>query len=153
KSDDEAAVFAKVMKAGAPLGDYVNRKFFRGLLTGLNEAFEVSADQQAAVIKSSPASKMLIKRFLGGQDIRRYSINEDGRYLIVIPCGWTRQQMAKSRKAPAGFSEWEVWNWFSQEYAALARHFKPFKDALRKRQDQGDYWWELRPCDYYKYFD
>ena len=25
-----------------------------------------------------------------------------------------------------------------------------FTDALRKRSDQGDYWWELRACDYYR---
>ena len=31
KSDEEAAVFEKVMKAGKPLGEYVERKFFRGL--------------------------------------------------------------------------------------------------------------------------
>ena len=24
---------------------------------------------------------------------------------------------------------------------------------MKKRQDQGDYWWELRPCDYYEYLD
>jgi len=30
---------------------------------------------------------------------------------------------------------------------------KNFGEPLRKRQDKGDYWWELRPCDYYEYFD
>ena len=24
---------------------------------------------------------------------------------------------------------------------------------MKKRQDQGDYWWELRPCDYYQHLD
>src|ERR1039457_3586828 len=40
KSDEEASVFAKLMQAGIPLRQYIQRKFFRGLLTGLNEAFE-----------------------------------------------------------------------------------------------------------------
>ena len=31
KSDEEAAVFEKVMKAGKPLGEYVEGKFFRGV--------------------------------------------------------------------------------------------------------------------------
>ena len=39
------------------------------------------------------------------------------------------------------------------EYSSLAAHLQPFSDDLRKRQDQGEYWWELRPCDYYNYFD
>lgn len=30
---------------------------------------------------------------------------------------------------------------------------KPFEDAAKKRQDQGDYWWELRACDYYSEFE
>ena len=35
----------------------------------------------------------------------------------------------------------------------MADHLETFADALRKRDDQGDFWWELRPCDYYRYFD
>jgi hypothetical protein len=153
KSDAEAAVFAKVIKAGKPLGNYVERKFFRGLLTGLNEAFELSAGQRAALIKSSVSSSALIKPFLGGKDIRRYKIQDDGRVVIVIPSGWTREQLVKKKKGAETFSEREAWNWFRDEYPKLAEHFAPYVDALRKRQDQGDYWWELRSCDYYNYFD
>jgi len=153
KSDEEAAVFAKIMNAGKPLGEYVARKIFYGLKTGFNKAFEVSADQRTALTKVSPASKALIKPFLGGQNIRRYHINDEGRYLIVIPCGWTRRQMAKERKASADFSEREAWNWLSSEHPGIAGHLASFIDPLRKRQDQGDYWWELRPCDYYEYLE
>jgi hypothetical protein len=153
KSDEEAVVFNKVMKAGKPLGEYVERKLFYGLKTGLNEAFEITGAQRAALIKASPASKTLIKPFLGGQDIRRFLINDEGRYLIVIPCGWTRREITRTKKGSARFSEREAWNWFSGEYKNIAEHFGPFENALRKRQDQGDYWWELRPCDYYEYFD
>ena len=153
KSDAEAAVFAKVMKAGKPLGDFVERKIFYGLKTGFNEAFEVTAIQRAALTKSSTASKTLIKPFLGGQDIRRYCVEDDERFLIVIPCGWTREQMAKARKIAADISERSAWNWFSDEYPKLAEHLSPFMNALKKRQDQGDYWWEIRPCNYYEYLD
>ena len=153
KSDAEAAVFSKVMRAGKPLGEYVERKIFYGLKTGLNEAFEVTAVQRTALTKSSPDSKALIKPFLGGQDIRRYCLEDDGRFLIVIPCGWTRQQMAKAQKGVADVSERSAWNWFSSEYPKLAEHLASFTDGLKKRQDQGDYWWELRPCDYYEYLN
>jgi hypothetical protein len=153
KSDAEAAVFAKVVKAGKPLGDYVERKIFYGIKTGLNEAFEVTAAQRTALTKSSPDSKTLIKPFLGGQDIRRYYVEDDGRFLIVIPCGWTREQMAKATKGSADISERASWNWFSNKHPKLAAHLATFTDALKKRQDQGDYWWELRPCDYYQHLD
>ncbi len=31
-----------------------------------------------------------------------------------------------------------------------ADHLLPFRAAAQKRQDHGDFWWELRPCDYYQ---
>ena len=42
KSDEEAKVFAKILRAGKPLGEYVDRKMFYGVKTGFNEAFEIS---------------------------------------------------------------------------------------------------------------
>jgi hypothetical protein len=153
KSDEEAFVFAKIMRAGKPLGDYVDRKFFSGIKTGLNQAFEISITESETLKLSSPEATTLVKPFLGGQDIRRYSILDEGRNLIVIPCGWTRRQMVDAKKAISDFSEREAWNWFNRNYPGIANHLSRFTEALRKRQDQGDYWWELRPCDYYQHFD
>lgn len=153
KSDAEAAVFAKMMKAGKPLGDYVERKMFYGVKTGFNEAFEIGLAERSSLTKASPETKFLIKQFLGGQEIRRYFVEGDPRFIILIPCGWTKEQMVKERKTTADLSERAAWNWFGKTYPNLAEHFTPFADALKRRQDQGDYWWELRPCDYYEYFD
>jgi len=153
KSDEEAAVFAKVMQMGKPLGTYLEGAMFYGLKTGFNEAFEISEQQRAAILKVSPESAALIKPFLGGQDIRRYVIEDNGRHLIVIPSGWTQQQMTRVKNGAGDYSEREAWNCLSREHPAIADHLKNFAESLRKRQDQGDYWWELRPCDYYEYFD
>lgn len=35
----------------------------------------------------------------------------------------------------------------------ISPNISQFTEGLRKRQDQGDYWWELRPCDYYEYLE
>lgn len=152
KSDEEAAVFEKAMKIGTPLGQYVERKVFYGLKTGLNEAFEITEPQRTAILRSHRGSEALIKPFLGGQNIRRYRIEDEGRYLIVIPSGWTRAEM-KAKKTVGQLSEREAWTWFSHEYPSIAKHLEPFEEGCRKRQDQGEYWWELRSCDYYEYFD
>ncbi|OGS96809.1 MAG: restriction endonuclease subunit R [Gallionellales bacterium RIFCSPLOWO2_02_FULL_57_47] len=148
KSDDEAALFAKITKAGTPLGKYVEKKIFYGIKTGLNEAFELTVEQRADIVKSSPASKKTIKPFLGGQNIRRYHYEDDGRFLIVLPNSWTRKQSGLGSA-----TEKQAWEWFSGSYPALSQHLLPFADALRKRQDQGEFWWELRPCDYYAYLE
>lgn len=42
---------------------------------------------------------------------------------------------------------------FEQTYPSVYARMKEFEEALRKRQDQGRYWWELRACAYWKEFD
>ena len=45
----------------------------------------------------------------------------------------------------------EAWEWFSRKnYPAIAKHLLPYKTKAAKRTDKGDFWWELRACDYYK---
>ncbi|MGA3327261.1 MAG: N-6 DNA methylase [Terriglobia bacterium] len=153
KSDAETKVFDKIAKVGTPLGRYVEGRMFYGVKTGLNEAFMLSAELRGKMLTRSTSSGTLIKRFLGGQDIRRYWVEDVEQYLIVIPCGWTRSEMAKSAKKIRGASEKDAWAWLSNEYSAVSEHLLPYADACRKRQDHGDYWWELRPCDYYEFFD
>ena len=43
--------------------------------------------------------------------------------------------------------------WFHKNYPVLAQHLEPFKKAAEKRCDKGEYWWELRACDYYDEFE
>ena len=38
-------------------------------------------------------------------------------------------------------------------HPSIAEYLAPFADAARQRYDKGEYWWELRPCDYYDAFD
>ncbi len=148
KSDAEAAVFDKIVGAGRPLGEYLEGKMFYGIKTGFNEAFVIDTPTRDRLIAKDKRSAKLIKPLLGGEDIRRYRVEDKQRYLIVLPNGWTREQ---SRLPNA--DEKQGWNWLAKAYPALAAHLSPFAEALRKRQDQGEFWWELRPCDYYTYLE
>ena len=153
KTDAETAVFEKTVRAGMPFGEYVQNKFYRGLLTGLNEAFEITAEERQRIIDPSASSQSLIKPFLGGQDIRRYYVENVQRFLIVVPRGSTKDQMLKAHEPPRAVSEKDAWAWLSDQHPGIAKHLQPFAEACRRRQDKGDYWWELRPCDYYEYFE
>jgi type I restriction-modification system DNA methylase subunit len=153
KSDAENAVFEKVMRAGEPLGEFIQNKLFYGLKTGLNEAFVVSSEQRNGIVAQQAGSAALIKPFLGGEDIRRYLVEDDGKLLIVLPNGWTRAQMSKAKGGTTSPSEKSAWEWLSTAHSGIAMHLAAFTEPLRKRQDQGEFWWELRPCDYYAYFD
>ena len=40
-----------------------------------------------------------------------------------------------------------------RNYPVLAKYLFQFKDKANSRLDKGDYWWELRACDYYEEFE
>jgi len=141
---DEASLLSKLKKIGVPLGEYVKGKIYRGVLTGLDEAFVIDKETRKRLIKEDGKSKELIRPYLRGKDVRRYSISDDERFLILIQRGWT------NKKAPKGENKWE---WLSRNYPAIAGHLAQFKDKAQKRYDKGDYWWELRACDYYDEFE
>jgi hypothetical protein len=87
KSDAEAAVFAKVSKAGKPLGEYVERHFFRGVTSGLNEAFVIKTATRLRLIAQDKRSAELIHPLLRGEDVRRYLCHETDQWLIFTRRG------------------------------------------------------------------
>uniref|UniRef100_UPI002473CE5C TaqI-like C-terminal specificity domain-containing protein n=1 Tax=Lunatimonas salinarum TaxID=1774590 RepID=UPI002473CE5C len=53
-----------------------------------------------------------------------------------------------------GYMDYDpAWEWLKSKYPAIARHLKPHEAAAKKRTDKGDFWWELRACDYYGEFE
>lgn len=149
KAPAESALFAKVMQAGVPLGESVGKRIYYGIKTGLNEAFVVSQEMRDRLIAEDPKSAELIHPLLTGEEIRRYTLDSRDRHLIAMPSGWTRMNdpACALRGEPAAF------RWLTTAYPAISRHLSPFADAARKRQDKGEFWWELRPCAYYECFD
>ncbi|MEO7533960.1 MAG: TaqI-like C-terminal specificity domain-containing protein, partial [Ferruginibacter sp.] len=85
----------------------------------------------------------VIKPFLAGREIKRFIKSTGKSYIILFPKGFTNQ-MSINSKSP--------WKWLTEKYSAVATYLKPFEEKGKKRYDQGDYWWELRSCDYYKEF-
>lgn len=137
-------VLDKLRKTGVPLGEYVNGKIYRGVLTGLNEAFVIDSATRKKLIAEDPKSAEVIKPFLAGRDIKRYMPLETEKYLILFPRGFT------GAKSPGNSMQWD---WIQKEYPAIAVHLEPFKEKAEKRYDKGEYWWELRACDYYAEFE
>ena len=139
-----AALLRKVRAEGIPLGDYVERRIYRGVLTGLNKAFVIDQATRDQLISEDPNSAELIRPFLIGRDVKRYRASVQGQYLILIPKGWTKARSGSAKNK---------WQWFQGEYPAVSSHLAPFAKEAEKRQDKGEYWWELRACDYMPAFD
>ena len=140
KSDAEATVFAKVMKAGKPLGEYVERRFFRGVTSGLNDAFIIDTETKRKLISKDKRSAELIHPLLGGEDIRRYIFHETDQWLI-----FTRRGVD------------------IEKYPAIRAHLEQWKEDLMPKRDKkskrgrkpGRYeWYEIQDdVAYYEVFD
>jgi type I restriction-modification system DNA methylase subunit len=134
----------KLKGLGVPLDKYVQRKVYFGIKTGLNEVFVIGEEIRKQLVTEDPKSVELIKPFVVGDDVRKYHINFRQRYLILCPKGWTRQQSNNAEDA---------WGWFQEHYPAVAKYLFPFAEAAQKRYDKGEFWWELRECNYYHEFE
>jgi type II restriction/modification system DNA methylase subunit YeeA len=72
----------KIYSARLPLDKYIGGNVFRGILTGLNEAFVINEDIKEQLIKKDPFNHTLIKPFLIGKDVKRYTKPSNKKYLI-----------------------------------------------------------------------
>jgi len=151
RSTEDQSVFEKIRNTGDALGSYVDRKMFYGIKTGFNAAFIVDESKAGRILDSSDDYSTLVKRIVGGQDIRRYFSRDPDKFLIVIPAGWTRKKMLE--KGASNVSERTAWEYLREDYSAIASHLADFIEPCKKRQDKGYFWWELRPCDYYDHLD
>ncbi|MDY5391083.1 Eco57I restriction-modification methylase domain-containing protein [Cloacibacillus porcorum] len=137
-----AALVAGIRERGVPLSCCTDNKIYRGILTGLNEAFVISPETAEAISAEEPASAELIVPFYSGRDIKRYYLPPVKKYLIFMPKGYTDRR----RELSDGYL------WFAQNHPRLASHLARYEAKAAKRRDRGDYWWELRPCRYYEVF-
>ena len=121
------ALLEKIRHVGVPLGEYVDGKIYRGVLTGLNEAFVIDAATREKLIAEDPKSEALIKPFLVGRDIKRYQPSESKRYLI-----FTRRGVDLQR------------------YPAIEQYLLQFKERLmpKPKDWKGGKWPGRKPGDY-----
>ncbi|MEW5949544.1 MAG: Eco57I restriction-modification methylase domain-containing protein, partial [Thermodesulfobacteriota bacterium] len=134
------ALMEKLRKAGKPLGEYVQGRFYRGVLTGLNEAFVIDEATRNRLIAEDPKSADLIKHWLRGRDVRKWKAEWAGLYVIFTRRGTDIEQ-----------------------YPAIKRHLEQFrKDLEPKKSDKakhgrkpGTYkWFEIQDnIAYYKEFE
>ena len=143
---------AKIEAAGQPLGKYVNEGagggIKWGIKTGLNDAFVIDAATRARLIAADTKSADVIRPWLRGRDVRRWRAESSGLWLITIPSSanttWPWSSAPNEAAARAIFKK---------TYPAINAHLTPFSARLRRRQDKGQYFWELRSCAYYQAFD
>ncbi|MDR0872011.1 MAG: hypothetical protein LBN27_00900 [Prevotellaceae bacterium] len=80
----EQQIKNKIEKIGTPLKDW-NINIYRGILTGLNEAFIIDGKTKDELIKKSPKNAEIIRPILRGRDIKKYGYEFADLWLIYIP--------------------------------------------------------------------
>lgn len=139
-------LFNKMRAGSVSLRTYLGAKPLRGIMTGYNRAFVLSTEERDAIVRRDAAAADLIQPCLRGQDVKRWSPAWQDLWMIVIPS-------SGDRKWPwSGMEEKEAEFALEKAYPGLHAHFRKHEARLRKRRDQGEYWWELRSCDYYAAF-
>ena len=78
----EQSVMSKMLAVGTPLKDW-DIAIYRGITTGLNDAFIIDNQTKEALIAEDPKSAEIIKPVLRGKDIQRYQAQWKGLWLIA----------------------------------------------------------------------
>ena len=134
-SPDSLNLMEKLRNAGKSLGEYVKGRFYRGITTGLNEAFVVDRTTRDKLISEHSSSIQVLKPFLRGRDVKRWQIENMELYLCYV--GWGLPIM---------------------EYPAIFAHLKRFEEGLKARPEvkQGRVpWYALSryASDYWQEFE
>lgn len=138
-------LIARIRARGRKLTDYTESTVYRGITTGLNRAFLLDTEEASTLDENS---KRLLRPYLGGKDLRRWSASPSRQWILKIPSS-ANEQHPWSGKEPD-----EAERIFAKTYPAVHRRFssEEMRKALIDRDDQGHFFWELRSCDYWPDF-
>ncbi|XMD76660.1 type IIG restriction/modification system Cla11845III [Campylobacter lari] len=141
------ALKAKIEKHGTPLKDWHGLNIYRGILTGLNEAFIITTEKRDEILAKckdeaeKERTAKLIRKMLRGRDIKRYSYEWAGLWVINTHNGYKSKSGEKVEAINI------------DEYPSLKQHLKPYYKTLEKRTDKGKTPYNLRNCAYLEEFE
>ena len=98
------ALMTKIRAWGQPLQEYVGVGPRRGVLTGCNEAFVIDAGTRERLIREDRRCEEIIRPYLRGQDLDRWSSNWTGSVYDFRPARDRYRILSSDRKAPRFFS-------------------------------------------------
>ena len=146
-SPEALQLLERLQGIGTPLGEYVNGDFYRGVITGCNDAFIIDALTRQRLVAEDVNSDELIKPLVRGRNLQKWKTEATDEYLIAIASSanleWPWSDAGSISEAERIFAE---------TYPAINRHLNPYRERLICRDDQGVFYWELRSCAYYSEF-
>lgn len=113
------ALKAKIEKHGTPLKDWHGLNINYGIKTGFNEAFIITTEKKDEILANckdedeKERTSKLIRKMLRGRDIKRYSYEWAGLWIIVFE-----------------FGSYKI---LEKDYPAIHNHLKQYKEKLQAR--------------------
>ncbi len=129
-SNTQVMLLEKLMSKGISLHQYTGGIIRRGVVTGYNEAFVIDENIKNELIAKHKSSSDIIKPFLAGKDVKRYSIDFQNRYLI-----FTRRGIN------------------IDEYPAIREYLEQFRNKLEPKPLDWKGNWEGRKPGSYKWYE
>nr|WP_120843249.1 class I SAM-dependent DNA methyltransferase [Helicobacter pylori] len=136
----------KMESVGTPLKDW-DIQINYGIKTGANEAFIIPTEKREEILNACKTqeerkrTETLIKPILRGKDIKRYSYEWAGEWVINTYNGYTSS--LKIKIPPIDI----------EKYPATKAHLNSHWDTIATRSDQGDTPYHLRNCAYLEDFE
>lgn len=161
-SSQDQILLKKVVSKSTKLVEYVGEMGKYGIKTGLTEAFVINQETKEVIISKDPNAADIIKPFLLGRNVSPYGAGKHTHYLLLVPKGFTIKRNLPPNdvnfvsEPPPRYGNMEfddAWFWFRNKYPSIAEYLYPFRSKAEVRADKGDFWWELRACDYYDKFE
>ncbi|ECP7274512.1 class I SAM-dependent DNA methyltransferase [Campylobacter jejuni] len=128
------ALKAKIEKYGTPLKDWQGLNIYRGILTGYNEAFIITTEKRNEILANckdedeKERTSKLIRKMLRGRDIKRYSYEWAGLWVIFIP--WHFPNVEKPKTMLENEQD------LKEQYPSLYKHLLSHKERLSKRNKE-----------------
>jgi 16S rRNA G966 N2-methylase RsmD len=124
-------LLTKIRDNGIPLVDMVGARPDYGIKTGFNEAFLVTSEVRDRLVAEDSRSAEVLKKYLRGQDIRRWSAEWDHLWMIFARRGIR-----------------------VDDYPAVKRHLSQYREALEPRpRDHAGSSWPGRKPGTYKWYE
>ena len=141
-----AALKAKIEAIGTPLKEW-DISINYGIKTGYNEAFIIDSNKRDEILSNCVSenerqrTSELIKPILRGRDIKRYSYEWAGLWIINTHNGY--KDSNNNKIPPIDIND----------YPALKAHLDTHWDKIAKRTDKGETPYNLRNCAYLEEFE
>ena len=102
----------KMRDCGEPLSEHVQGQYYYGIKTGLNAAFVVDRKTRDELIREDPRSERLLRPWLRGKDVKRWTHEFHDLYVIAVGFGFHNEL---------------------KKYPAILRYLKQFEKRLKAR--------------------